>query len=104
MTEPEYIKVLLQNDLIGKQTALGKAYVENEIQCLVFPQDIGCSFGVAAGYPSVTVQAGYTEKGEPFAITFSVRAYSEKHLIQYAYAFEQTIKARRKPNFKMGSH
>ena len=61
---------------------------------LVFPQDHGCSFGAAAGYPSITVPAAYSKEGEPFGITFSGKAYPEPELIGYAYAFEQHVKAR----------
>jgi amidase len=51
-----------------------------------------------AGYPHVTVPAGYVF-GLPFGISFFGAAYSEPKLIKFAYAFEQATKVRRTPRF-----
>ena len=51
-----------------------------------------------AGYPSITVPAGYAS-GLPVGISFFGRAWSEAKLIRIAYAFEQTAKARRAPTY-----
>ena len=51
-----------------------------------------------AGYPHVTVPAGYLF-GLPVGISFFGRAWSEPTLIKFAYAFEQATKARRAPEF-----
>jgi amidase len=51
-----------------------------------------------AGYPAVTVPAGYVA-GLPVGISFFASAYSEPTLIKLAYALEQTIKARTAPRF-----
>ena len=62
--------------------------------------DSGCASPPAvAGYPHVTVPAGY-EFGLPVGISFFGRAWTEPQLIRYAYAFEQIRKARRKPEFR----
>jgi amidase len=97
LTERAYIEALLRNRHLAGDLALGNAFNEYNVQALVFPQDHGCSFGAAAGYPSVTVPAAYSEAGEPFGITFSGKAFTEPELIGYAYAFEQRVNARRKP-------
>ncbi len=49
-----------------------------------------------AGYPSITVPAGYVF-GLPVGISFFGKAYSEPVLIKFAYAFEQATKLRRPP-------
>ena len=51
-----------------------------------------------AGYPSITVPAGYTF-GLPTGISFFGRAWSEPLLIKLAYAYEQASKLRRPPSF-----
>lgn len=51
-----------------------------------------------SGYASVAVPAGFID-GLPVGIAFIGGAFKEKDLIQYAYAFEQSTMARRKPEF-----
>jgi amidase len=51
-----------------------------------------------AGYPHVTVPAGYV-RGLPVGISFFGRAWSEPTLIKLAYAFEQASARRRPPTF-----
>jgi amidase len=59
----------------------------------------GCSSPAAiAGYPHITVPAGYAF-GLPVGISFFGRAWSEPVLIAMAYAYEQASKMRRPPGF-----
>ena len=54
------------------------------------------SASAVAGYPHITVPAGYVF-GLPVGMSFFAGAYSEPKLITIAYAFEQATKARRPP-------
>jgi amidase len=56
------------------------------------------SASAVAGYPHITVPAGYVF-GLPVGISFFGGAFSEPKLIKIAYAFEQATKARRTPQF-----
>jgi amidase len=51
-----------------------------------------------AGYPHVTVPAGYTH-GLPVGLSFVGGAWSEATLIAMAYAYEQASLRRRAPTF-----
>ncbi|MBD7908616.1 amidase family protein [Sporosarcina gallistercoris] len=97
LTELAYIEALLRNRHLAKKVALGEALEQNGVDILAFPQDHGCSFEAAAGYPAITVPAGVTKAGEPFGLTFTGPAFSEPSLLGYAYAFEQQVQARREP-------
>ena len=51
-----------------------------------------------AGYPHVTVPAGYVQ-GLPVGISFVGTAWTEAALIGMAYAYEQASQRRRPPTF-----
>ena len=53
-------------------------------------------FAAVAGYPNVTVPAGFVH-GLPVGVSFFGRAWSEPTLIRIAYAFEQATRHRRAP-------
>ena len=60
---------------------------------------IGSSSPAAvAGYPAITLPAGYI-RGLPVGLTLFSRAWSEPTLIKLAYAFETETKIRRAPKF-----
>jgi amidase len=55
--------------------------------------------GAVAGYPSITVPAGYAF-GLPVGLSFIGGRWSEARLIKYAYAYEQATVHRRPPTFR----
>ncbi|RAP59263.1 amidase [Oleiagrimonas sp. MCCC 1A03011] len=62
--------------------------------------DGGNGYGTAAvaGYPSITVPAGFVH-GLPIGVVFFAGKWSEPTLIGIAYGFEQHTHARRRPHF-----
>ncbi|MFK7834320.1 MAG: amidase family protein [Winogradskyella sp.] len=59
------------------------------------------AFAAVAEYPALTVPMGYAENGEPKGLTFIAKAFQEKELLQWAYAYEQASLKRISPkNYK----
>ena len=61
---------------------------------------IGGSSSPAArsGYPNITIPMGQVH-GLPVGISFFAEAFSEPKLLSFAYAFEQSTKHRKAPEF-----
>ncbi|RNF38430.1 amidase family protein [Planococcus salinus] len=97
LTEREYIEALERNRFLAAEQGIHATLKEVGADVFVLPQDFGCNVGAAAGFPSITVPYDFSETNEPFGITFSGQAFGEPKLIEYAYAFEQATKGRRKP-------
>ncbi|MCM3612512.1 amidase family protein [Planococcus sp. MERTA32b] len=97
LTEREYVEALERNRFLAAEQGIDATLKEIGADAILLPQDFGCNVGAAAGFPAITVPYGCTETNEPFAITFYGMAFSEPQLIEYAYAFEQAAKGRRKP-------
>lgn len=97
LTDREYVEALERNRFLAAERGMKEVLDNVGVDALVLPQDFGCNIGAAAGFPSITVPFGYSKSKEPFGITFAGQAFSEPALIEYAYAFEQAVKGRRKP-------
>ena len=75
----------------------GTAWLTDFINGDHYPKSFSSPAAVA-GYPHVTVPAGYV-RGLPVGLSFVGTAFSEAALIGMAYAFEQATMVRRAPQF-----
>jgi amidase len=110
----EYRDALANNLRYSREEGIDQVMRENNLDALVAPtggpawltdyingDHYGGSFSspaAVAGYPHVTVPAGYTH-GLPVGLSFVGGAWSEATLIAMAYAYEQASLRRRAPTF-----
>jgi amidase len=114
LTSPEYRDALAKCRRLARAEGIDAVMDKHRLDALVAPTEapawltdlvdgdhaLGRSSTVAAvaGYPSVTVPAGFV-CGLPVGLSFFGRAWSEPTLLKLAYAFEQATKARKPPGF-----
>lgn len=114
LTSKPYLKALRENLKLTREQGIDFVMKKNQLDALVaptggpaWPTDWAngdhftggySSASAVAGYPHITVPAGYVF-GLPVGISFFAGAFSEPRLIKIAYAFEQATKARRMPKF-----
>jgi len=114
LTTKEYVDALEKNRRLARTEGIDALMNKHNLDALVAPTGgpawltdlingdhvAGGSSNAAAvaGYPNINVTAGFLF-GLPIGISFFGRAWSEPTLIKFAYAFEQTTKARQAPRF-----
>jgi amidase len=114
LTDKKYIQALRKNHLLSRTQGIDFVLRKHRLDALIAPTGGPAwptdwingdhftggysSASAVAGYPHITVPAGFIF-GLPVGMSFFGPAWSEPKLIQYAYAFEQATKARRAPRF-----
>ncbi|HEY8833119.1 MAG TPA: amidase [Gemmatimonadaceae bacterium] len=114
LTEKKYLDTLASNLKMSRTDGIDATMDKYKLDAIVaptgspaWPTDLingdhftGASSTPAAvaGYPNINVPAGLSH-GLPVGISFFGRAYSEPTLIKIAYAYEQSTKQRRAPQF-----
>ena len=105
LTDPAYIDALSANHRLTREEGIDATLLADRLDALVAPTGgpawlidhilgdvwVGgqCSSAPAvAGYPHITVPAGFAE-GLPIGLSFFSTAWQDAKLIRYAYAFEQ---------------
>lgn len=112
LTTPEYVDALATCRRLSQAEGIDAAMDQHQLDAIVAPTngpawqtDLVCgnhygggssSLPAVAGYPNVTVPAGFV-RGLPIGASFYGRAWSEPRLLAIAYAFEQLTAARKPP-------
>lgn len=107
ITEQEYLEELHLSRLLAGAQGIDYALEHYRVDAIMFAGGHGADLAARAGYPLITVPAGYTTTGViatggynthgPQGVTFCASAYSEPVLIGIAYGFEQATKHRVPP-------
>lgn len=114
LTDPAYLDALKKSLRLSRTEGIDAVMDKHGLDALAAPTDGpawltdwingdhfsgGCSTpAAAAGYPHVTVPAGFVF-GLPVGLSFFGRAWSEPLLIRIASGFEQATRARKPPRF-----
>jgi amidase len=114
LTEPAYLEARDKCRRLSREEGIDAIMDQQRLDALIAPttgpahvtdlaygdRGIGGSTSPAAmaGYPSITVPAGFVS-GLPVGVSFFGRAYSEPMLIKLAFAFEQATRIRKPPRF-----
>ncbi|WP_369698844.1 amidase family protein [Paenibacillus pedocola] len=107
ITEEMYLEQLRLSRGQARDHGIDYAIKEYRLDALMFPGFHGTDLAARAGYPLITVPAGFAANGivtpggyltkGPHGVTFSGTAFSEPTLISIAYGFEQASKRRFPP-------
>lgn len=115
LSDPVYLDALANDLRYSRAEGIDAALAAHRLDALVWPTtgpawpitlgsgDIFDTVGTTtppavAGYPHVTVPAGFVGP-LPVGWSFAGTARTDARLLAYAYAFEQTVQARRAPRF-----
>ncbi len=115
LNDRAYRLALLQSKLYTQEQGIDAVMDKNKLDAIIAPSggaawmtdlvngDCGVfegmtSYAAIAGYPSITVPAGFVQE-LPIGMSFFGRAFAEPTLIKIAYAFEQATNARKSPKF-----
>jgi amidase len=119
LTSKEYLDALEANHRLSRKEGIDALMDQHHLDAIMAPtagptwvndyatgdHSVGGSSNAAAvaGYPDISVPAGFIF-GLPVGISFFGRAWSEPTLLKIAYGFEQTIRARKPPQFLPSIH
>ena len=114
LTTRVYLDALAKNHTLAREKGIDAAMKKFKLDALIAPSRVpawltdlingdrssnSCTtLPAVAGYPHITVPAGYVH-GLPVGISFFGAAWTEPKLISLAYAFEQITKFRQPPKF-----
>jgi amidase len=82
------------------RAAIDSTFLRYDLDAVISPNSTYVNVGAAAGYPTLTVPAGYTGNGQvPINLSFLGTAWDEPELLRFGYAYEQHSLRRVPPTF-----
>lgn len=82
------------------RAAIDSTFLRYDLDAVISPNSTYVNVGASAGYPTITVPAGYTGNGRnPINLSFLGTAWDEPELLRFAYAYEQKSMRRVPPTF-----
>jgi amidase len=100
LLEPEYLEARARDLRLCRTHGIDTALSVHGLDALLFPGAKGCAIAARAGYPSITIPAGFWDSPRgraPFGVTLTGPAWSEGVLIRLAYGLEQATRRREPP-------
>lgn len=72
------------------RAAIDSTFLRFDLDAVISPNSTYVNVGASAGYPTITVPAGYTSSGRaPIGLSFLGTAWDEPELLRFAFAYEQ---------------
>jgi len=82
------------------RAAIDSTFLRYDLDAVLSPNSTYVNVGAAAGYPTLTVPAGYTGNGRtPLSLSFLGTAWDEPELLRFGYDYEQRSLRRVPPTF-----
>lgn len=82
------------------RAAIDSTFIRYDLDAVLSPNSTYVNVGAAAGYPTLTVPAGYTGNGRtPLNLSFLGTAWDEPELLRFGYSYEQRSLRRVPPTF-----
>ncbi|MFW9924371.1 MAG: amidase family protein, partial [Candidatus Thorarchaeota archaeon] len=115
LSDNEYLEIKQKCQQLSREKGLDATLSEHQLDAIIAPSG-GPSWiidyvngdhftggssspSAIAGYPNITVPAGYV-KNLPIGISFMGTEFQEYKLLKFAYAYEQATKIRKPPSFE----
>jgi amidase len=98
LSDPAYRSALSRSLSLSRAQGIDRVMGDLRLDALVAPTAFSSTPSAQAGYPIVTVPAGFSSR-LPVDISFIGQAFTEPRLIALAFAFERLTMARRPPAF-----
>ena len=97
LTKVEYLNSLLHDQYYAREKGIDACLNKYELDAIIFPNNLGAMIPAKAGYPSITVPAGFSGGRRTDWTYLSGTAYSEPTLIELGFGYEQATKHRIPP-------